>query len=424
MANTWKDPDLSKSGEQLYAERCKRMEDAIALRQPDRIPTEITFGHFLAEYGGITRQEMFENPAKSQEILEKAARYVGVDAAVGAIGFPAISKILGDQMTKWPGYGLGPNGNFQFNEHEFMKAEDYDAFLEDPSDWAIRKYLPRVFTALQGFALLPPLAMFNTGYYHTFSLPSFAIPPVAAAFEALHQAIQTAAAAVPAMIEGSRRMAKLGFAPGPAMFVFIDAPFDFMSDTLRGMRGIFLDMKRSPEKLLAAEEKALHFLLDYAISAAHAMHAKEVFIPLHRGSDGFMSFPQFETFYWPTLKAMVLALIDAGLTPLVYYEGVWDQRLHYLAELPRGKTIGMFQDSNIFKVKEVLGDTLCIFGGMPVSMLRRGSPDAIRDLTKRLCKEVGKGGGFIMSSSIGELEGCDIELVKTWMDATKEFGTY
>ena len=60
----------------------------------------------------------------------------------------------------------------------------------------------------------------------------------------------------------------------------------------------------------------------------------------------------------------MMGLIDAGIMPYVFYEGVWDQRLEYLAELPRGKTVGWFQASDIFKVKDVVGDTMCIAGGM------------------------------------------------------------
>jgi hypothetical protein len=55
-------------------------------------------------------------------------------------------------MTKFPGHGLGPNGSFQFVEGEYMKPEDYDTFVEDPADWAIRKYWPRVFSELEGLA--------------------------------------------------------------------------------------------------------------------------------------------------------------------------------------------------------------------------------------------------------------------------------
>lgn len=121
---------------------------------------------------------------------------------------------------------------------------------------------------------------------------------------------------------------------------------------------------------------------------------------------------------------MIFSLIEAGLTPAPFYEGIWDQRLGYLAELPKGKTVGMFQNSDIFKVKEALGDVMAIVGGMPVSMLRDSSPEEIRALTKRLCQKVGKGGGYVMSVNIGEMEGCKPELIKVRIDATKEFGVY
>ena len=75
-------------------------------------------------------------------------------------------------------------------------------------------------------------------------------------------------------------------------------------------------------------------------------------------------------------------LIDHGITVFVFYEGIWDKRLKYLAELPKGKTVGWFQSSDIFKVKEVLGDTMCILGGMPVSMLSGGTVEQVRERTK------------------------------------------
>lgn len=423
MIQTWTDPDCVKSPEQLFAERTQRLADAYALKQPDRIPISLMLGHLLAEMFPITRQELYDNPAKAQECLEKAAHYYNPDAIAGVVGSPQASRILGDQMTKWPGYGLDENGSFQFNEKEFMKAEDYDAFIADPSDFALRKYMPRAFSALQGLAYMPPTAMWNFGFYNTWNLTAYANPAVLAAFEALYKAVQASAASLPVMMQSFQRMAGLGYAPGLNLAIVIEAPFDFMSDTLRGMRGIMLDMHKRPDKLMAAMEKNLAFQLDHAISMANAIHGKEVFIPLHRGSDGFMSIPQFEKFYWPQLKAMQLGLIEAGLTPVVFYEGVWDQRLDYLADLPKGKTVGMFQNSDIFKVKKVVGDVMCIQGGMQVSMLTT-SPDEVRAWTKRLCEEVGKDGGFVMSTNIGDMEGSKPELVKVWVDATKEYGQY
>ena len=115
---------------------------------------------------------------------------------------------------------------------------------------------------------------------------------------------------------------------------------------------------------------------------------------------------------------------ENGIMPFVFYEGVWDQRLKYLADLPKGKTAGWFQFSDIFKVKEVVGDAVSITGGMRNSMLQAGTAEEVREFTKRLCKEVGKGGGFLMSVGVGEMEGCRPDLVKVWIDTTKEYGVY
>jgi uroporphyrinogen-III decarboxylase len=197
-----------------------------------------------------------------------------------------------------------------------------------------------------------------------------------------------------------------------------------MGDTLRGMRGLFTDMRRRPEKLLAGEEKWRRMEVKRLL-ALHRTHPLSfALFPLHRGSDGFISLDQFERFYWPQLKSLFMTCIENGITPYVFYEGVWDQRLKYLAELPKGKTVGYFDNTDLIKAKEVIGDTMCIVGGMKVSLLAGGTVEGVRDLTKRHCQVVGKGGGYIMTSNAGELEGCNPELIKTWVDATREFGTY
>ena len=419
--------DKGKTPKQLYAERAKRVDDAIHLRQPDRIPIALTFSNLLAEIGGITRQDLCERPDMALAALEKAALRYQPDIASGVyVGSSGPSRVLGDRMTKWPGYGLGENDSFQFHEDEYMKAEDYDSFLADPADWAIRVYLPRAFSQLEGLSNLPNLAMAALGTYAmSMYVADMALPPVVSAFQALAEAGQLQLAYLQKMGEQVARMASLGFPPHPLLGgALMAAPFDFMGDTLRGMKGLFVDMRRRPEKLLEAEEKVGRMQTENAIARCRASGTSSAFIPLHRGSDGFISIPAFERFYWPQFKKMMLDLIVAGITPLVFWEGNWNQRLHYLAELPKGKTVGMFQQSDIFKVKEVLGRTMCILGGMPVSMLLKSTPEEIRECTKKLCQVVGKGGGFIMSTDIGEMEGADLDLVEVWVDATREFGVY
>ena len=100
--------------------------------------------------GGITKQELLEDPDKAQSLLEKAALEFQPDSIHGPMpSDPVPHLILGDRMTVWPGHGVSEHTQFQFVESEFMKDDEYDAFLDDPTDWVIRKYLPRAFSALE-----------------------------------------------------------------------------------------------------------------------------------------------------------------------------------------------------------------------------------------------------------------------------------
>jgi hypothetical protein len=417
-------PDAGKSPDVLCAERDKRIRDAVALRRPDRVPIILAAGYLLAEYGGISNQELQDDPEKCQALLERFAQEFEPDNISGPIMHPKASLALGDRMTAWPGHGLPASGQFQFVEHEFMKAEDYPAFLRDPSDWAIRRYLPRAFERLAGLQTLPPLGMWAFGVYALDSLAFYANPALGEALAAVGDAIKAVGERLGLMFASIQRMAGLGFPPPFLAGTIVEAPFDFMSDTLRGMRGIMLDMLRNPGELLAAEERVLDIQLEHVLAFSGATGIRQAIMPLHRGSDGFMSLTQFERFYWPQLKRFMGALIDNDITPVVLYEGVWDKRLDYLAELPKGKTVGWFQKSDIFRVKDVLGDVMCIIGGMPNSLLTGGTPDQVRELTRDLCERVGKNGGFIMSSSVGELSGSKLENVRAWVDAAHDFGVY
>jgi hypothetical protein len=425
MADMTTKSPVEKTPDQLCNERARRFNDAIKLKEADQIPLLMGFGYYLADMGQVPHQALYDDMELTQKLLEKAALRYQPDMFLGAWHTPEMSKALGDRMTKWPGHGLGPDGSFQFNEQEFMKAEDYDAFINDPADWAIRTYLPRAFKELEGLALLPPLGSALFGYYGMLQgLATLTTQPIVTAAQALSKAAQAQNTWLSQKSRSRQRLATLGFPPFLYMTSNVEAPFDFMSDTLRGMRGIFLDMMRIPEKLLAAEEKVAQFQIEQAVATCKAVNMPYVFFPLHRGSDGFMSLPQFEKFYWPQLKSMILQFISQGITPWVYYEGTWDKRLEYLADLPKGKTMGSFVKSDLFKVKEILGDTMCILGGMPNSMLKAGTVQQVREHTRLICEKIGRDGGFVMSTAVMELEGCKHELIQAWVEATREFGVY
>jgi hypothetical protein len=420
----WTDPDMGKPPADLLEERRRRLDDALAMRRPDRVPIQFAPGFLAAEMAGHPHGVLFSDLDLALDLQLAAAKRFGPDTMNASKGHPGPSEALGDRMTKWPGYGFDEHGSFQFHEHQFMTAADYDAFLFDPSDYAIRTYLPRAFSELEGLAALPPIGMWNFGYYHVPSVGLLGSDEMVRAFEALAEAARRQRAFGEWSARATQRLeTEVGIPPVPWRGSLLEAPFDFMSDTLRAMKGIFLDLRQRPEQLLKAQEKAARILVEHAIHFKNATGLTWTTLPLHRGSDGMMSIPQFEKFYWPQLRDMLLQLIDAGITPYVFYEGIWDQRLEYLAELPPGKTAGAFQGTDLAKAKEILGGVMPILGGMPTSLLMSGPDSAIREKTHELCEVVGKGGGYVMQATINEMEGCDPVFIETWVRATREFGT-
>ncbi len=186
---------------------------------------------------------------------------------------------------------------------------------------------------------------------------------------------------------------------------------------------MMLDMFRQPDKLLELLDKFLPITIDTGLALAEISGNPRVFMSVNRGADGLMSPEQFETFYYPGFKKVVLALVDAGLTPCIHFQGCFDSRLEYFTELPKGRILGLFDRTDVFKAKEILGDIMCIGGNMPLTLLRTGTPEQIKDYSKKLIDVVGKDGGFVMTANT-VMDDADPELVKGWIDFTKEYGVY
>jgi uroporphyrinogen-III decarboxylase len=202
------------------------------------------------------------------------------------------------------------------------------------------------------------------------------------------------------------------------------APFDYIGDFFRGTRGIMLDMYRVPEKLLEVLEKVTTIIIQGALAGAKITGNPYVFMPMHKGLDGFMSLDQFKTFFWPQLRKIIVTLIEKGLTPLVLWEGNCDSRLETIGDIPKGKAVYWFERSDIFKAKEILGDTVCLRGNVPPSLLSVGSAQEVRDYCKKLIDKVGKGGGFIMDGATPIPDEAKPENVKAMAETTREYGVY
>ncbi|HJX03378.1 MAG TPA: uroporphyrinogen decarboxylase family protein [Dehalococcoidia bacterium] len=410
---------MEKSPQEMMEERRKRVLDAVALKKTDRVPIFIQFGAAASKFGGITTKEGFSNPDKLIDIYEKLLTEFQPDFYIGMYTFDMRThEILGTKSFSWPGHGVADDAPYQFVEGEYLKADEWDQLLNDTGDFIWRTYLPRIHGNLEALKYMPP-AQSMLSYFGV--LGAFMNPAVTSVFKTIVAAAESSAASFMNNMTFSMRMAAKGF---PTMIGFGgQPPFDLISDFLRGLKGSTLDMFRYPDKLLAAEEKFLPYCIESTITGSRMMGAPLPAFFLHRGSDEFMSVKQFEKFYWPGLKKLLLATIDAGFMPFVFWEGTWDNRLEYLKELPKGKVLGWFDRTDLFKAKKVLGDHMCLMGDVPVSLLTSGTPQQIKDYTKRLIDEVGRDGGFIMAPQM-QLDSGDLDRIRIWADFTREYGVY
>ena len=411
-----------KSPEELYQEREKRTTDAIQLRVPDRVPISLRLSYFPARYNGITTEAAYYDAALWKQASKKLVVDLEPDtyaSSTGTVSGGAL-EALDARQIKWPGHGVSPYHSHQLLEWEVMKEDEYDAFLNDPSDFIIRAYLPRIWGTMAPLARLPSLKSLIGNQSLAAFAGQMAAPDFTEALDALRKAAATSAEWQSAMNSFASEMAELGFPSTTGLGA--GAPFDVISDYLRGMHGTMIDMYRRPDKLLQACEMLFEMQIDRISEAAKYTRNKRVFMALHRGSDGFLSLKQFETFYWPTLKKVILALVDAGLTPCPFFEGIYDSRLEYLLELPKGKVVCHFAQTDMFRAKEVLGGHLCIMGDVPSSLLQVASVQDVEEYCQKLIDICGKDGGYILTHM--PIDEAKSENVKAMVDFTKSYGVY
>jgi uroporphyrinogen-III decarboxylase len=200
------------------------------------------------------------------------------------------------------------------------------------------------------------------------------------------------------------------------------APFDMVGDFLRGTRGIMMDIFQRPDKLQQAMAKLVPVAISDAVNSANASGCPIIFIPLHKGTGGFMSNKQFEEFYWPTLREVMMGLINEGLIPLPFAEGNYEPRLEIIKDLPRSSTIWFFEHMDMAKAKKILGHT-CIAGNVPVTMMVTGKPAEVKERCRQLIEVCAPGSGYILTAGAWMDIG-NPDNLRAMMEAAKEYGVY
>jgi len=179
------------------------------------------------------------------------------------------------------------------------------------------------------------------------------------------------------------------------------------------------DLRQVPDKVEKAMQACCDDIINNALEMVKDRQMKMAFIVLERGSGTLYPLTIFERFEWPFLQRYVDAFVAEGIIPWLHLDTDWSLNLPYFKKLPKGKCVAdLDSTTNIFRAKEILGGHMCISGDVSASLFSVGKPSEMIDYCKKLIKEVGKGGGFMLTSGCE----CPIDVKRENLQAFVETG--
>ena len=372
-----------------------RIDTAIRLGRPDRVPVAPMLDVFASRYAGVSQHDMIFHVSRGDKAIDAVRRDLGEIDGLGMSnsGLGPMMQALSVVPPILPGVnGSDPEALWQFHEKTVMSPEEYPELAADPAGFIYRKALEHN----PGVHGKPSYWMLSAGAYRAFA--------------------QVAISA--------RRWRRKGVEPmvaGNNIFF----PLEYITMVLRSVADFLPDLFRHPDDVRSACRAMMKSNRGKWLLGTYLSGVKRAFIGLTRTSATFMSPSQFEKFALQDLREMCDYLIAHGVTPVLHMDNDWTPLFGFFADWPRGKcVVNLDGTSDIFKAKEILGDVMCIMGDVPASLLKLGEPDEVDAYCRRLIDEVGAGGGFILSS------GCDVpidarpENVQAMIQSVRRHGRY
>ncbi|MBU1669473.1 MAG: hypothetical protein KKF41_14470 [Actinobacteria bacterium] len=370
-------------------DRRERIVAAVALRKPDRVPVVPDFDSYPARHFGITQRELLFDMRKAEAALEAAWRDFGFDGHHLFLGGSGPFVTVGMPMkVRLPGRdGAADDEPMQAMEEEQEGPEVYGEIR--------RRGFTRVYTRAVRRAT-----------------PELASPLTAAPY----------GVSFLRYVLGFRRhitrwekrgVPCLGGTPPNVL------PFDVLSGT-RSLVPFSKDLRTCPEEILGALPAVTAFCSRMMVGGVRAFASRYCFIGSARTSATFISPADFERFVLPSLLEITGRVLAAGATPFFHFDSDYTPMLQFFRELPRGKCVlNLDESTDIFEAKEILGDHICLMGNVPASLFTLGTAEEMGDYCERLVREVGEGGGFILSSSCSVPPESKPENVHAMIDSVK-----
>ena len=166
----------------------------------------------------------------------------------------------------------------------------------------------------------------------------------------------------------------------------------------RSMIPFMKDLRKKPEEIIEVFQFLEPGLTEIGLAIAKIARAKYVLIGNSRGSSSWVSPKMFEEVFWPTQKATCEKIIKAGFKLCAHLDNDWTENMHYMLELPKHSGFFHLDQSNLPKVREIIGDHFCLMGNLQPSITCGSGPDRVYKETKKLIETCGQDGGYIVAT--------------------------
>lgn len=370
----------------------ERVNKAMNLEEPDRVPCAPLVGYYAAAAAGMTIQEVFYDPDKAEKAWEITYKKHGsaFDMASPINWFPMHLLTYPDMFSTYfvdwslPGRERGenyiPNLKERAREDPVMRESDYDLIIEHGVYHLFSLRRAGLSEFMHPLQIIPQFNKYNKKWREEYKVPT--------------------------MIDHG-----------------INGPFDVLS-VLRGSTNFMIDLHKRPEKVQAAIEAMQDGLIAGHIDICKRKKAVTTILGAARGSADFISPKMFEKLVLPFLVRASHALVEAGFRVQYHFDTNWTPMLEYFKELPpKSGFLHLDERTDIFKAKEILGDHLCLLGNLKPSLFSFGTPQEVERQTREIIEKCAPGGGLIISAEFPDLE-TKPELVQAMVDATLKYGVY
>jgi uroporphyrinogen-III decarboxylase len=347
----------------LLEERRQRVLKTIRLEKTDRTPVVLEYSGFGARAIGAPLGDYAKDPDTATDMMIEAWEKVGgADAMEYSTYTPDILSLSWMSRVYVPGRELPYDEPWQVREMELMTEDDYDRIVDMGWNAFMASFLEE-----------------RVGLDMGQALGSF-IQAVPGAIE------KWSAHNVPVLVMG-----------------IITTPYEMFCGG-RTLARLILDLYRVPDKVQAAMDATLPEIMGPIAALNQQFGLPAMWLGGWRSASEMLSRPLWERFVWPYFEKLAYDIIDSGTLVIFHLDSDWTRDLAMFKSFPAGKCVLSLDGStDIFKAKEILGDTMCVMGDVSPVLLSQGTPDEVYAYCRRLIDGLGPV-GYILHS------GCDIPI--------------